>query len=106
MPIYEFECEKCGSFEVFQSMAEEHRADCPTCGAKDARRMYSPFHMKVATDAEISQRLHGIPRQRIERSKELRADRANRKRDPKSEHDLVSNELRGPYTKRRITRGG
>lgn len=107
MPIYVFQCKRCElTFEVFQSMSEEHRADCAECGAKDAKRVYVPFHMKVATDSEITQRLHGIPRQRIEKSKELRADRAKRKRDPGSEHDLVSNELHGPPKKKRVTTGG
>ncbi len=106
MPIYEYECKKCGSFEVFQSMTEEHRADCPTCGAKDSKRVYTTFSMNVATDAEISQRLHGVPKQRIEKAKELRADRAKRKKDPSSEHDLVSNELHGPQKQKRITTGG
>jgi len=108
MPIYEFECSRCKlKFEVIQRMVEDHRADCPECGKPDAKRVYSMFSMNVATDAEISQRLHGVPKQRIEKAKELRNDRAKRKRDPSSEYDIVSNELHGPQKrKKKLITGG
>ena len=50
MPFYDYECEKHGVFEVFQSMTEEHKADCPVCH-KDARRLFAPSA------------LHGLPSQ-------------------------------------------
>ena len=31
MPTYEYECEKCGIFEKFQSMTEDPIKKCPTC---------------------------------------------------------------------------
>lgn len=40
VPIYEFECEKCG--ERFEELvAADGRSDCPSCGASSARRVYS-----------------------------------------------------------------
>ena len=31
MPTYEYKCEKCGTFEVFQRITEEPLTTCPTC---------------------------------------------------------------------------
>lgn len=31
MPTYEYECKKCGRFEVFQRITEEKLKKCPTC---------------------------------------------------------------------------
>ena len=42
MPIYEFECEQCGSrFEELMQSAGAAPA-CPDCGAGGARRLISP----------------------------------------------------------------
>lgn len=42
MPIYEFECEKCGDrFEELVAAGVES-ARCPACGARKARRLLSP----------------------------------------------------------------
>ncbi|TMK58792.1 MAG: zinc ribbon domain-containing protein [Actinobacteria bacterium] len=41
MPIYEFECEQCGTrFE--ELVAADGSAACPSCGAARARRLFSP----------------------------------------------------------------
>jgi len=42
MPIYEFECEKCGS--RFEELMDSDGAApaCPSCGATGARRRLSP----------------------------------------------------------------
>lgn len=40
MPIYEFECEECGTrFE--ELVGPEEAAACPACGAGRTRRLYS-----------------------------------------------------------------
>lgn len=31
MPTYEYECKKCGKFELFQRITEEKIKKCPTC---------------------------------------------------------------------------
>jgi putative FmdB family regulatory protein len=42
MPVYEFECERCGArFEELAADAAEAGV-CPECGAKRARRLFSP----------------------------------------------------------------
>jgi putative FmdB family regulatory protein len=41
VPIYEFECEKCGNrFEELVAAGVES-APCPACGAREARRLLS-----------------------------------------------------------------
>jgi putative FmdB family regulatory protein len=34
MPIYEYNCEKCGTFEVTQRITEKPLGKCPTCKGK------------------------------------------------------------------------
>ncbi len=45
MPIYEYECQKCGEkFEVFRSIADtEDKVKCPKCGSKNSQRTFSTF---------------------------------------------------------------
>ncbi|HEY3450123.1 MAG TPA: zinc ribbon domain-containing protein [Myxococcales bacterium] len=40
MPIYEYECGKCGKFEVIQKMSEEPLKKCEKCG-KPVHRLVS-----------------------------------------------------------------
>jgi len=40
MPIYEYECSKCGKFEVLQKISEEPLKTCETCG-KPVHRLVS-----------------------------------------------------------------
>ena len=41
MPTYEYACEHCGIFEVFQSMSEDALKKCPLCGSKKVQRLIS-----------------------------------------------------------------
>jgi putative FmdB family regulatory protein len=34
MPIYEYQCQKCGTFEVTQRITEKALVKCPTCKSK------------------------------------------------------------------------
>jgi putative FmdB family regulatory protein len=34
MPVYEYECQKCGTFETTQRITEEPLIKCPTCKGK------------------------------------------------------------------------
>lgn len=40
MPIYEYQCPKCGVFEVTQRITENPLKECPTCNA-DVHRIIS-----------------------------------------------------------------
>ncbi len=37
MPNYDYECKKCGVFEVFQQMTEKPLSKCPKCKGKVKR---------------------------------------------------------------------
>ncbi len=45
MPIYEYQCKKCGDkFEkLIRSMSEEPKVDCPKCGSGQTARALSVF---------------------------------------------------------------
>jgi putative FmdB family regulatory protein len=45
MPIYEYECKKCGSkFELLRKIGEDDNACCPQCGGR-GERVYSAVPM-------------------------------------------------------------
>ena len=47
MPIYEYQCEKCGEFEVTQRITEGPLKKCPTCKRKVKKLISSTsFHLK------------------------------------------------------------
>jgi putative FmdB family regulatory protein len=37
MPNYDYRCQKCGTFEVWQSIKDKTLASCPACGTKVER---------------------------------------------------------------------
>lgn len=37
MPTYEYQCQKCGPFEIWQSIKDNALTLCPTCGSKVER---------------------------------------------------------------------
>jgi putative FmdB family regulatory protein len=39
MPTYEYECPKCGVFDVFQNMTDERLKTCPTCRSRRIKRL-------------------------------------------------------------------
>ena len=40
--VYEFKCKEHGTFNIEQSILDEHKLKCPTCGA-ECKRVYSTF---------------------------------------------------------------
>jgi putative FmdB family regulatory protein len=47
MPIYEYECDKCGCFEHTQSIHDAPLSRCPTCRRKVQRLISrAAFHLK------------------------------------------------------------
>ncbi len=50
MPIYEYQCEKCGIFETIQKFNDQPLAKCPTCQSSNPQKIVSAsaFHLKGA----------------------------------------------------------
>ena len=47
MPIYEYQCQKCGTIEVTQRITEKALIKCPTCKSKVKRLISNTsFHLK------------------------------------------------------------
>jgi putative FmdB family regulatory protein len=46
MPIYEYECQKCGEkFEDFSPLGEhENKLKCPKCGSDQVKRTAAPIN--------------------------------------------------------------
>lgn len=47
MPIYEYDCPKCGTFELSQSISDDPLKRCPHCRGKVTKLISaSAFHLK------------------------------------------------------------
>jgi len=53
MPIYEYECEKCGNkFEYFlRCGGDEKKIKCPKCGADNPKKVVSFFNGKSSNSS-------------------------------------------------------
>jgi putative FmdB family regulatory protein len=56
MPIYEYQCIKCGEkFEVRQSIGEDGaKLNCPKCNAGNPKRLFSSFFSPSSSSSEPS----------------------------------------------------
>ena len=94
MPLYEFKCKECGcEFEKQQRMEEEHVSNCPDCNSNDTTRRYSSISINIISDKDLSARLQGVPKKRLDMTKYLKDEREKRKKDPQSEKEAKTNEL-------------
>ncbi len=47
MPLYEYQCPKCGVFELIKKFSDEPVTACPTCGSEIQKLASAPaFHLK------------------------------------------------------------
>jgi len=48
MPIYEYECQKCGVMEIEQRITADRLVKCPECNSKKFKKLISlsAFHLK------------------------------------------------------------
>jgi putative FmdB family regulatory protein len=42
VPLYEYQCPKCGRFELIRKFSDEALSDCPTCGRKIQKLLSAP----------------------------------------------------------------
>lgn len=41
MPTYDYECARCGTMEIFQSMKDDALKSCPECGSRKFHKLVS-----------------------------------------------------------------
>jgi putative FmdB family regulatory protein len=47
VPLYEYQCPKCGVFELIKKFSDEPVTACPTCGSEIQKLASAPaFHLK------------------------------------------------------------
>jgi putative FmdB family regulatory protein len=47
VPLYEYQCPKCGRFELIRKFSDEPVTACPTCGSEVQKLASAPaFHLK------------------------------------------------------------
>jgi putative FmdB family regulatory protein len=42
LPLYEYQCPKCGRFELIRKFSDEPLTKCPTCGSEIQKLMSAP----------------------------------------------------------------
>lgn len=74
MPLYEYNCDECGIFDQWRSMAESsHPTDCPTCQVP-AKRIFSP-PMLLNGSLRLSKKANPEP-QLVQRTSEPKPPKA------------------------------
>lgn len=52
MPVYVYECEECGEFELEQSMKDDALEKCPECGSSVSRIPQPPMVIRIFPDTK------------------------------------------------------
>jgi putative FmdB family regulatory protein len=54
MPVYEYECKKCGHCFEFLLLHQAEKPSCEVCGSHDLKRLLSTFATRVNSDSSES----------------------------------------------------
>ncbi|MEC5398101.1 FmdB family zinc ribbon protein [Uliginosibacterium sp. H1] len=55
MPLYDYQCQDCGQFEVMRRMADrEAPVHCPQCGAAASRLLVAPSFASMSTELRVA----------------------------------------------------
>jgi putative FmdB family regulatory protein len=54
MPVYEYQCNKCGHCFEFLLLNRAEKPSCELCGSDDLKRLLSTFAPRVASDSSGS----------------------------------------------------
>jgi putative FmdB family regulatory protein len=54
MPVYEYECNKCGHCFEFLVIRRDEQPECEKCGSQDLRRLLSSFATSKSERSESS----------------------------------------------------
>lgn len=74
-------------------MGTEHIADCPECNTSKTKRIFHVPYCNIISDQDLAARLIGVPKSRLEKTKELKDSRNKRQKDPHQESDVYDNSL-------------
>jgi len=81
MPLYEYLCKKCtNKFEARTNFANKDNMCCPKCQSK-AQRIFTPPALHIISDAELTNRLLGVPKERLERTREMKEKREKERKE-------------------------
>ena len=84
MPIYEFECKKCGAHtEVFQKMNDKQPTKCPKCGGRLERMVSAPSIQFKGSGFYLTD--YGRSGQKDSEKKESEATGSDEKKSDKAE---------------------
>ncbi|MGB4503367.1 MAG: zinc ribbon domain-containing protein [Syntrophaceticus sp.] len=60
MPMYEYQCQKCGKkFSVIVNWLKRNKVDCPQCGSEKVKQMPSTFAVNVPGCGDTRKRPFG-----------------------------------------------
>ena len=116
MPVYTYHCDNCGiQFDATQKFTDNNLTQCPECGKKTLRKVYSPVGIVFkgsgfyATDHRSpsgggpSSGSHGEERAAEEKKESVKAEKSAKTSDPaKTNEPSKSNE---PVAKKATTDG-
>lgn len=91
MPRYDYSCEKCGVFEVVQSITEPPLEHCPNCNGKVSRLISSNVNVifKGSGFYKTEYRARIILKKIKEEDKQKASVKENRKKYPRNRCRLV-----------------
>jgi putative FmdB family regulatory protein len=81
MPIYEYQCGKCGTFEATQRITDKPLAKCPTCRAKVKRLISNTSFQLKGSGWYITDYA------RKDKSGDGKGDKPDAKTEPKTESE-------------------
>lgn len=86
MPIYEYQCKKCGQFEVMQKITESPLKRCPTCRAKVTKLMSNTSFQLKGTGWYVTDygRKGSTSKESGSESKDSKAEKSTATSDAKS----------------------
>jgi putative FmdB family regulatory protein len=113
MPIYEYECQKCGHYlEALQKIADKPLRECPECGKHALKRLISAPMFRLSgsgwyeTDFKSDQETKRNLADRVDKEEAKSETKADSKPDAKSETKTDTKTASKPESKSADKPGG
>ena len=105
MPIYEYQCEQCGTcFEEIQKMSDPNIKQCPSCGKGPVRRLLSSPAIQFkgsgwyVTDYAVKGKPDSASVESTDKSKTAKVDTDNKKSTTENKKKSTTNKPVKPPT--------